>query len=133
TASFLPLLGIKPILGRGFHEDEVKVNGDKVVILSHSLWIQRFGGKADALGKTLKLNDETYTIIGIMPAGFSFPSDETVLWIPLDLDFQQWGRGNLFFDVIGRLKTGVGLSQAEAEMKVIAAQLEKQYPDTNTD
>lgn len=133
SASLFPMLGVAPAIGRGFLEEEDRKDGNKVVILSHHLWQSRFGGDSQVLEKTLMLDNQSYTIIGVMPPDFRFPWAETSLWVPMALDFDNWGRGNFFIDVIARLKPEVTLEQAQADMDAIALRLEKDYPSTNTD
>jgi putative ABC transport system permease protein len=126
SAGLLQLLGVGPILGRTFTADEIRRGADHVVLLSEGLWRSHFAADAGVLGKTVKLNEETYTVIGVLPAGFQFPPDRpvgVVLPQPPDPD-----RGHGFLNVVGRLKTGVTISQAQAEMDTIARRLEQEYP-----
>ncbi len=124
-------LGVQPALGRGFTESEDKPNAPGVFVISDSLWKRRFGGDKNVLGRTVKLNDGiTYTIIGVMPPSFRFPDPPTTeVWTPAQ--FAATNRGNAYLRVIGRLKPGVTLVQAQAEMNTVAARLEQQYPATN--
>jgi putative ABC transport system permease protein len=133
SASLFPMLGVEPALGRGFLEEEDHKDGNKVVILSHNLWQSRFGGDPDVLGNTLMLDNQNFMIIGVMPPDFRYPSADTALWVPIAIDFKDWGRGNFFLDVIARLKPEVTLEQAQADMDAIALRLENDYPSTNTD
>ena len=131
SADLLPTLGIQPMLGRGLlSEDEI--NGG-VVLISYDLWQRQFGGATNLLGKTIGLNDRSHTVIGILPPHFQFPGRPEV-WVPLlensDLMRQ---RNHTMGGVIGRLKPGVSLRQAQAEMDTIAGQLAKQYPAENKD
>src|SRR6185369_4751139 len=132
SAEIFSMFGVSPALGRTFLPEEDVKGGNKVVVVSHSLWQQRFGGDSNVLGKTLTLDNQPYTIVGVMPKSFSFPAPNTALWIPIAIDYQDVGRGNYFFLVVGKLKPGVQLQQAAADMDSIALQLEHEYPDTNT-
>jgi putative ABC transport system permease protein len=133
TAAYFSVYGVAPQLGRDFLPDEDSLAKGKVVILSQGLWQRQFGGAADAIGRTVQLNGEPYTIIGVMPADFQ-RSGTTELWAPMafaDDDKAPDNRGAHYINVIGRLKPGVTLEQAQSEMDVIASQFAKQYPDSN--
>jgi putative ABC transport system permease protein len=107
TLKFFDVIGRKPALGRIFTESEGQLGSHRVAILGHGLWQRRFGGTRDALGQTIKLNEEIYTIVGVMPAEFQFPG-RTDLWIPLAMNVQNWEqRGGHYLVGIGRLKQGV--------------------------
>jgi putative ABC transport system permease protein len=130
----LPMLGIRPELGRGFIADEEK-KGSHVVVISHSLWESQFAGDRSVIGRSINLSGEQYTVIGVMPASFRFPvnAPHNTFWTTLAIDDDNLtNRGAHFFDVMGRLKDGVTMAQADQDMKAIAAQLSKAYPDTNT-
>jgi putative ABC transport system permease protein len=108
------VLGLRPVLGRFFDEDEDRPGGPPVVVLSHALWQQRFGGSADAVGKTLKLDGVARTVVGVMPPEADYPPDAR-LWVPLAGDPAQEGT-TYTGEGIGRLKPGVTIEQAEAEL-----------------
>ena len=130
----LDLLGVRPELGRGFVADEEK-KGTHVVILSHALWETQFGGDRSLPGREINLSGKAYTVVGIMPAEFRFPVQEPNVgaWTTLAGDDDNLtSRGAHFLDVMGRLKSGVSVEQADREMKTMAEQLAKAYPDTNT-
>ncbi|PYY13902.1 MAG: hypothetical protein DMG61_11765 [Acidobacteria bacterium] len=130
-SNFFSLLGARPLLGRTWAADEDEPGHDHVLILSYGLWQSHFGGDQNILGRDVELNGEKYNVIGVMPAGFHFPS-EAQLWIPQDMDTKSLGqRGSHSFRAFGRLKPGVSLQQAQSEMSVIASRLEQQYPDSN--
>jgi len=138
SSSLLPLLGIQPALGRMFFSDEDKPGAPFTIILSHGLWERKFGADASALGQSITLDGQSYTIIGVMPAGFTFPySSRRDAWTPIGLDGDQpWmtARGrHPGITVIGRLKEGVTLDQAREGMAIVTARLDEQYPDTNKD
>jgi putative ABC transport system permease protein len=101
------------------------------VIVSHGFWQRRFGSDPEFLGKTIQLNQRTYTVIGIMPAKFSFPVPSE-LWIPLALTSEEKAdRSDLAVEALARLKDGVSVAQARAALSSVAQQLEKEYPVTN--
>lgn len=130
-ANFFQLLGVSPQVGRTFATGEDRKGSDRVVVLSNAFWKTHFAGRADALGKTLELNSNPYTIIGVMPAWFRFPTDAD-LWVPQDMSLETLGRrGSHSWRAIGRMKPGVTLEQARADLRTIAERLEKQFPDTN--
>jgi putative ABC transport system permease protein len=130
----LPMLGVRPELGRGFVADEEK-QGTQVVLISHSLWESQFGADKSVVGRALSLSGKQYTVIGVMPESFRFPVEEprNGFWTTFAGDEDNLtNRGSHFLNVMGRLKNGVTAPQAELDMKAIAAQLAKDYPDTNT-
>ena len=135
TANLIPTLNVAPLLGRNFLPDEEKVGANHVVLLSHGLWQRQFGSDPSLLNKPIQLNGESYTVVGIMPRGFEFPALRE-LWVPLILDpaKEPWraDRTNRNLAVFGRLKPGVTLEQANAEMGVMAQRLQEQYPKSNT-
>lgn len=127
--SFFPLLQVPALLGRSIQPQEEQTN-EQVVVLSHNLWQRRFGSDREVLGKTLELNDRSYTVVGVMPAEFRFPASSE-LWIPLSRDRWTSSREAHFLDVLGRLKPGVTLEQAREKMTLVSARLGEQYPDSN--
>ncbi len=134
SASLFPLLGVEPQLGRAFLPEEDSPSGSRVVILSYGLWQRRFGSDVNITGKPLTLNGESYTVVGVMPPDFQFPSRDDQLWVPIAFTSQgAANRGGHFLEVIARTKPGVTLQQAQAEMNTIAARLQQQYPEQNTD
>ena len=134
SASLFPLLGVEPELGRTFSPEEDQPGSNRVVVLSHGLWQRRFGSDKKVTGRPITLNGESYTIVGVMPPDFRFPNPESELWVPMAFSSQETtNRGRHFLQVIARLKPGVTLGQAQAEMSTIAARLQQQYPDSNTD
>lgn len=130
-ANFFALLGVRPVLGRAWAPGEDQPGKDDVVILSYALWKTRFGADPRTVGQVLELNARKRTIVGVMPDGFNFPS-ESRLWIPLDMSGKGLGsRGSHSYNAIGRMKPGVTIQQAHADLSTIAARLEKAFPDTN--
>jgi putative ABC transport system permease protein len=134
SADMLTALRAQPAMGRLFTNDEDKPGGTPVVLLSHPLWQRRFGGQANILNQQLMLNNKSYTVIGIMPEGFQFPS-RVEMWVPVgqlsgEASWQQRGNHPGLYGV-ARLKPGVTFPQAKAEMDTIGANLEKQYQESN--
>jgi putative ABC transport system permease protein len=133
SANFFQTLGVKPALGREFLVEEDKYGGPRVAILSHGLWQRQFAGDQNVIGQTMMINSETYTVVGVLPSGVEYPESRRGLWVPLVLNPNQMeNRGGHFLNVIGRLKSGVSVQRAQAEMDAIARRLEQQYPDNNT-
>ena len=133
SASLFSLLGVEPQLGRGFRAQEDQPGGNHVVIISHGLWQRRFGFDPDIIGKPINLNGESFTVVGVMPRTFQFPTRRDQLWVPIAFNAKEAGeRGNHYLEVIAGMKPGVTLAQAQAEMTTIATRLQQQYPQTNT-
>ncbi|HKR21613.1 MAG TPA: ABC transporter permease, partial [Pyrinomonadaceae bacterium] len=134
SANLFPLLGVEPQLGRTFTPAEDQPGSNRVVLVSHSLWQRRFGGDNSIVGKTLNLNGETYTVVGVMPARFQFPSSDDHLWAPIAFTADQAANRNRhYLQVVGRLKSNASLEQAQTEMNTIATRLQQQYPQSNAD
>jgi len=133
SADFFETFGIAPRLGRSFLPEEEKEGRNSVVVLSHGLWQRRFGSDPNVVGRSLVLNARSFTVVGIMPPEFKFPR-EVELWTPLPLDAKQMAvRRFHFLSGVGRLRPGVTLEQGQADITSLAHQLERQYPDSNTD
>jgi len=133
SASLFSLLGVEPQLGRAFRAEEDQPGGNHVVIISHGLWQRRFGSDPGIVGKPINLNGESFTVVGVMPRTFQFPTRRDQLWVPIAFNAKEAGeRGNHYLEVIARMKPGVTLQQAQAEMTTIATRLQQQYPETNT-
>jgi putative ABC transport system permease protein len=132
TSNLFPLLGVQPLVGRTFLPEEDQAGAGKVVLLSHGVWTRRYGAKPEIVGKQIRMSDESYTVLGVLPQGFDFP-DRVDVWIPLALSPEQWRqRGSHFLQVVARLRGGVRWERARADMSAIAKQLEREHPDTNT-
>ena len=135
TVNLIPAVGVAPALGRSFSPEEDKNGTGRVVLLSDNLWRRQFGSDPTIVNKTIQLNGESYTVIGVMPAGFQFIGTRE-LWVPLVIDpvKEPWraDRANRNFSVIGRLKPGSTLQQANADMSSVAQHLEQQYAQANT-
>jgi putative ABC transport system permease protein len=135
TSQLFDTLGIKPVLGRAWTEKEDNP-ATRVVVLTYGAWQRYFNGDRTLLGRQIRLALNPYTVIGVMPPGFQFPvGEQTDYLMPLHplIGTAIKSRGSHFMHVLGRLKPGLTVAQAQAEARTIAARLEKQYPDTNTD
>jgi predicted permease len=132
TLDLLPVLGVPPARGRWFTEEDDQPNAAGTVIISDALWRTQFGADPSMVGRTIRLNDEVCTVIGIMPASFQFPTRTTDFWIPsrFDPDIYQ-DRNNNFLRAMARLKPGVTRDQARAELDAIALDLEREHPAEN--
>ncbi|HEY0724942.1 MAG TPA: ABC transporter permease, partial [Pyrinomonadaceae bacterium] len=134
STSLFPLLGVEPQLGRVFSAAEDQPGSERVVLLSYALWQRRFGGDTGIVGKTLTLNGAGYTVVGVMPARFQFPTRDDEAWVPIAMTQDEaTNRGRHYLQVVAKLKPGVTLPQAQADMTTIATRLQQQYPQTNTD
>jgi putative ABC transport system permease protein len=136
----LPALGARPELGRGFTPDDEKV-GTRVILISHTLWTNQFGADRSIIGRVVRLSGDLYTVIGVMPSSFRFPVNKpsTSVWTTLAVDNDPTdprsaitNRGSHFLSAFGRMKPGITISQIDQDLKSIAANLVKQYPNTNT-
>jgi putative ABC transport system permease protein len=136
SSDFFTVIGTEPALGRSFTADEDRPGAQRVVILSDGLWKRRLGSDPGIVGQTVSLNDDAYTVVGVMPAGFQFPPAPPglpgpELWTPLAAPLSHlWGLHNLF--VVGRMKPSVTVEQAQTDLDIVAGRMEKQYPDSNT-
>jgi len=138
SANYFSLLGVAPIRGRAFQSDDGKAGAARVTVVSHDLWQTRYGGEANLIGRALTMNGESVTVIGIMPPGFSL-NPSTQIWLnprqtvpDLQMNFRgdvQTLRDQHYLRVLGRLKPGVSLTQAQAELDAIAARLQQQHFD----
>lgn len=133
TPNFFDLLGVRPVLGRSFTPDDDRI-GVNVVVISHALWQRRYGGNPDIAGRTILMNDAKYEVVGVAPRSFVFLNREIDYWVPIQLPPNQvTNRGAHYLSVVARLKPGVSVQAADAEMRDIAKRLEAQYPNTNRD
>ena len=134
SASLFSVLRVRPEIGRTFAADENTPGKTKVVILSHGLWEQRFGRDASVIGRRIMLDGVAHEVIGVMPRGFSYPSDRQA-WLPVEYNegFVRKQRGAWYLSVVARLKPGVTAAQAAAEIETIGRNLARQYPDANAE
>ena len=124
TPSLFTTLRVQPALGRPFTEDEAQLGADKVVILSHSTWQTHYAGDPAIVGREVRLNDEPWRVIGVMPEGFAFPDRETAMWTPFAFTAEQRSddeRGNEYSSSIGRLKPGASVAELNAQFAAIIA------------
>lgn len=137
SANLFAMLGVEPLLGRSFRPEDERPENERVVVLGYGLWQRRFGGRDDILGQALRLDGEVYTVVGVMPQGFGFPTfwaQEAELWSPLVFTPERaQSRGGNSLRIFGRLKPGATLAQAQAEMSAICERLAEQYPVVNAD
>ena len=126
SPGMLPLLGMQPTLGRAFVPEDAETGNDRVLLLSHALWRSHFGGAADVVGKTITLNEQPWTIIGVMPPRFAFPRKRVQMWAPL-APADAAGRKERV-DVVVRLREGLGREEARAELRVLSERLDREKP-----
>jgi putative ABC transport system permease protein len=131
TGNFFRTLGLEPLHGRFFHPEDDRPGAEPVAVLSAELWHAYFGGDPSVVGRRIQVDGRYRTVVGITRGSFSFPTDARI-WLPLALDYAKESRGAHQLGVLGRLRPGVTLAQAQAEMSAIASHLERQYPDSNT-
>src|SRR5437588_1039384 len=139
SADLFPLLGVKPVVGRVFTNEEDRKGAAPVIVLSYGLWQRHFNSDPKIVGREITLSGRSVAVLGVMPEGFKFPAqdEKSEFWMPLESDpgaarFLD-SRGSRFFRAIGSLKPGVTIQQAETEMNTIARRLEADYADSNTD
>src|SRR5215213_5222075 len=130
NANFFPLLGVQPLLGRGFLNEEDRPGANKVVVLSYSLWQSRYGGDRNILNRAILLNGEKHTVVGVMPPSFQFFAKDVRLWVPIALDQEDWAnRGGHYLTVVARLKPGVSVAQAQADMNAVMRRIAMDHPE----
>ncbi len=135
TPDFFRILGVRPVMGRDFLAADNNVGAEKVALISYDLWQNNFSSSPNVMGKAVRINGKPATIVGVMPPGFKFPGNEQ-LWIPLYSEFPPKPRNSLqqnapTIAVMGLLRNGVAVDQAQAEFSAIAKRLAAAYPDTN--
>lgn len=133
SRDLLSILGVQPLIGRDFTKDDY---AQDTAILGYGLWQSRFGGDPQIIGKTMNLSGTTYTVIGVMPAWFRFPTSDYQLWVPLspiDIKSPEQARNRAFriFSAVARLKSGITLTEAQAEAVTFSGQLAREFPATN--
>jgi putative ABC transport system permease protein len=131
SADAFTFMGVQPILGRLFRPEEDQLNAAPVALIGYDIWQNHFGGDRAAVGKTIPINGKQVTIVGVMPKGWRFP-EVCDIWMPLQMDEKDHPRGNFFLDCIGKVKKGVSIEQARAELDAITARIAVQHPETNT-
>jgi putative ABC transport system permease protein len=130
SANFFSVLGVQPYLGRAFLPEEEALGKDREVVLSYGLWKRRYGGEPTLVGRTIKIDGEDFTVVGVMPRDFQwqFWSNPRQLWVPVGYTKGDYDRAGNSFIAFGRLKPGVTVAQADAEMDSIGAHLAREYP-----
>ena len=132
SANVFSILGVAPALGRTFLPHEDQPDQEHVVVLSDALWQRRFNRDPAILNRSVTLNGESFTVVGVMPRSFFFPQRETEMWVPWAMEPEQAsGRGDHYLGLVGRLKPGVTLERANADLESIAQRLAVEYPRTN--
>jgi putative ABC transport system permease protein len=130
TADFWTMTGIRMVAGRAFTRDEAMAGSDRVAIVSERLWRERYGSNPAIIGRTIAVNDEQRVVVGVAPQDVGHTAD-TDLWMPLVIDPAEEDRGNHVVTAIGKLRPGLRLSEAEAELNVVAEGLEREFPKSN--
>jgi putative ABC transport system permease protein len=134
SANLLRVLGVQPMLGRDFRDGEDDIGRDSVALLSYGLWQRRYAGDPDIVGRTIDLNGDTHTVVGVMGPDFRYPSREFDIWKPLTINPDDYRtRDNWGFLSVARLKPDVTLAQAQADMDTVSANLRRAYPDASRD
>lgn len=130
SANLFDVLGVRAARGRTYTVEEDRPEANNVIVLSHAIWHHPYGASADAVGRTVLMNGRSMQIIGVMPEGFAFPTRETQFWVPTGASEQQrTSRGSLWLQVIGRMKPGVSVEQAQGDLGRISASLLEQFPN----
>lgn len=130
SANFFPLLGVQPIKGRLFSAEEEGGGANKVALISYELWQSRYGGESSVINRDIQLNGEKFTVLGVMPKGFQFLEREVRLWVPLSFTQEEAAnRGGHYLSVVGRLRPGVSVAQAQTDMSLVAARIGKDFPN----
>src|SRR6267143_2514619 len=130
SADAFSFLGVQPILGRQFRPEEDQLNAAPVALIGYDIWQNHFAGDRGVVGKIIPINGKQVTIVGVMPKGWRFP-EICDIWMPLQMEEKENPRGNFFLDCIGKVKKGVSIEQARAELEAITARIAVQHPETN--
>jgi putative ABC transport system permease protein len=129
TENFFPVFGVQPLLGRNFLAEEDRPGANKVVMLSHSLWQSRYGGDPHIVNREILLNGAKHTVVGVMPASFQFLEREVRLWVPIAFEPEDIAnRNGHYLKVVARMKPGVPVSQAQADMNAVMSRIAKDHP-----
>lgn len=133
SQGFFEALGVKAALGRTLQPEDSELGHEPAVVLKHGLWQQRFGGDPGIVGKPISLNRKQFTVVGVMPADFDYPYNGGEMWTPLLFDREtQKNRGDHYLRVIGLLKAGISVAQAQSDLNAIAQRAQQQFPETNS-
>jgi putative ABC transport system permease protein len=134
SANLFPVLGVTPLIGRPFTEDEDEIGHEQVAILTYGLWQRRFGGDPSVIGRAILLNGEPHVVVGVMRRDFAYPTREFEIYTPLTFDPHELiDRMNYSYLAVARLKPGVTPAQARTEVVALAAQIEREHPKENAD
>jgi putative ABC transport system permease protein len=129
SANLFDVLGVRPLHGRAFSAEEDRPGANNVVVLGHGLWQRRFGGRDDAIGTTVEMSGRPMRVIGVMPPGFAFPERQTEFWVPTGpSEAQRNNRGSLWLQVIGRMKPGVPVERAQADLARVNQDILARFP-----
>ena len=131
SADAFSFLGVQPILGRQFRPEEDELNAPPVALIGYQVWQEHFGGDRGVVGKLIPINGKQVTVIGVMPKGWRFP-EICDIWMPLQMEEKDHPRGAFFLDCIGKVKKGVSIEQARAELEAMTARIAVQHPETNS-
>jgi putative ABC transport system permease protein len=131
SADAFSFLGVQPILGRQFRPEEDELSAPPVALIGYQVWQEHFGGDRGVVGKIIPINGKQVTVIGVMPKGWRFP-EICDIWMPLQMEEKDHPRVNFFLDCIGKVRKGVSIEQARAELEAITARIAAQHPETNT-
>jgi putative ABC transport system permease protein len=132
SSNLFSVLGVSPLVGRVFSVEEETIGRDRVAILTYRLWVRRFGRDPAIVGRTISLSGEPYTVVGVMRPDFAYPTREFQIYVPLTFDPEELvTRLNYSYLAVARLKSGVSVARAQADLSTIAAQLEREYPRAN--
>jgi len=130
TANFFAVLGVRPALGRAFAPGEDVPGAAGIAVISYGLWQSRYGGERNIVGRSISLDSAKYTVVGVMPAGFQFLDREVSLWVPLALTPKDWAaRGSHFLNVVGRMKPGLTVEQANADIQTVTRSIAHDHPN----
>ena len=133
TETFFSVLGVPPAIGRYCGPDDDRPDAAKVAVLGYPLWQSRYGGERNIVGREILLDDEKYTVIGVMPRGFQFLDPDVRIWVPARLSPERLAaRGSHYLEVVARMKPGISLERANNDIKAITAQIAQDYPDQAT-
>ena len=132
TDAFFDVLGVRPIIGRGFQPGEDRPGGERLAVIGHELWRDRYNSDPNILGKAITLDGRSHSVIGVMPPGFDYPN-ATEVWTPLGWEPRQHNRNARFFEVVARLNPGVSREQAQAEMNALSNRIAQENPQSNKD
>ena len=134
TQNLFSMLGVKPALGRVFQPDEDRPGAAHVALISHGLWMRRFGGERSLVGREILLNNEKYTVLGVTPPGFSYPFSDTEIWTPMAFTPEQLAEyGMHYLNVVARLRPGMTVAKANAALQVLSKRLSRERPKTNAE